>query len=71
MTDEIEFESVTLRLPKALINYVSRIYGDTTAWLERFVVDWLRIDVENKTGEELIELFGLRPVFKAIFGEDS
>ncbi|HKZ93477.1 MAG TPA: hypothetical protein VJ249_02695 [Candidatus Bathyarchaeia archaeon] len=65
---KVEFEEVKLRLPKALIDYVQRIYGDPKRWLEYYVVDWIRIDIETKTGEELIDLFNLGPAFKLVLG---
>jgi len=66
---DVEFELVALRLPKAVVDYVRRLYGDPVKWLEYFVVDWLRIDVENKNGDELKELFNLEPAFQAVLGQ--
>jgi len=68
MGKQIEYEALTLRLPRAVVDYVTRIYGDPVKWLEYFVVDWLRIDVENKNGDELKELFNLGPAFQAVLG---
>ena len=65
----IEYEALTLRLPKAVVDYVNRMYGDPVKWLEYYVVDWLRIDVENKNGDELKELFKLEPAFQAVLGQ--
>jgi len=66
---EIEFEVVTLRLPKAVVDYVRRMCGDPVKRLEWFVVDWIRIDVEVKTVEELVALFNLGPAFQAILSQ--
>jgi hypothetical protein len=68
MGKQIEYEELTLRLPKAVVNYVTRMYGDPVKWLEYYVVDWLKIDVENKDGDELKELFNLEPAFQAVLG---
>jgi hypothetical protein len=64
----VEFQEVRLRLPKSIIDYVSRMYGDPKQWLEYYVVDWIRIDVETKTEEELIGLFNLAPAFREVLG---
>jgi len=66
----VEFEVVALRLPKAVVNYVRRLYGNPQKWLEHYVVDWLRIDVEIKDSDELKELFNLEPAFQAVLGEN-
>jgi hypothetical protein len=62
----VEFEEVELRLPRTVIEYVSRLYGDPRRWLEYYVVDWIRIDVETKTEEDLIRLFNLGPAFREV-----
>jgi len=67
---EIEFEVVTLRLPKAIVDYVRRMYGDPVKRLEWFIVDWIRIDIETKTGDDLKELFNLEPAFKTILNQN-
>jgi len=67
---EIDYEAVTLRLPKPVVDYVQRMYGDPVRWLEWFIVDWIRIDVETKTGDELKELFKLGPVFQTVLKQD-
>jgi hypothetical protein len=69
MGKQIEYEALTLRLPKAVLEYVRRMYGDPVKWLEYFVVDWLRIDVEEKDGDELKELFGLEPAFQVVLDQ--
>jgi len=69
MRTQVEYEVLTLRLPKAVVEYVRRLYGDPVEWLEYFVVDWLRIDVENKNGDELKALFNLEPAFQAVLGQ--
>jgi len=64
----VEFYEVTLRIPKAIVDYVQRMYGHPKQWLEYHVVDWIRIDVEMKTEEELKKIFNLEPAFKEILG---
>ena len=63
---KVRFEDVTLRLPKAVVEYVQKIYGNHKKRLEYYVVDWIRIDVEIRSEEGLAELFDLRAAFKAI-----
>ena len=65
---DIEFVEVRLTLPLSVLNYVQRMYGDSKQWLEYYLVDWIRIDVETKTEEELIEFFKLGPAFKKVLG---
>jgi hypothetical protein len=66
---EVEFQEVKLRLPKSVIDYVYKMYGDPKRWLEYYVVDWIRIDVETKDPEEPIVLFNLEAAFHSILGE--
>jgi hypothetical protein len=68
MGKQIEYETLTLRLPKTVVDYVTRMYGNPVKWLEYYVVDWLRIDVENKDGDELKEIFRLESAFQAVLG---
>jgi len=68
MARKVEFKEIRLRLPEPIVDYVQRMYGDPKRWLEYYVVDWIRIDVETKSGEELIRLFNLGPAFKQILG---
>lgn len=65
---KVEFQEVKLQLPKSVIDYLQRMYGDPKHWLEHYVVDWIRIDVETKTEEELVELFNLAPAFREVLG---
>ena len=68
MTRRVEFREIQLRLPKPIIDYVQRLYGDPKQWLEYNVVDWIRIDVETKTEEELKKIFNLESAFKKVLG---
>ena len=65
---DVEFVEVRLRLPLSVLNYVQRMYGNSKQWLEYYVVDWIKIDVETKTEEELVELFNLGPAFRKVLG---
>jgi len=69
MGRQTEFEALTLKLPKTVVDYVRRLYGDPVKWLEYYVVDWLRIDVEVKDGDELKDLFDLGPAFQTVLGQ--
>lgn len=68
-TGKVEFQQIQLRLPKPIIDYVQRMYGDPRKWLEYYVVDWIRIDVETKDADELIALFNLETAFRKILGQ--
>jgi hypothetical protein len=67
---KIQFENVTLRIPKKLMDFLRRMpggYGSSPiAYLEYSVVDMIRADLEALNGQEIIEWNGLGPVFHAI-----
>ena len=69
MSKEIEFEQVTLKVPKAVMEYLRRIYGDPVKWLEYHAVDLVSADLDAMSGKELAQIFGLQPVFKAVLKE--
>lgn len=66
----IEYETVTLQIPKKLMDFLRRTpggYGSSpVAYLEYSIVDMIRADLEGATGEQFIEWNDLGPVFHAI-----
>jgi len=71
---KIEFENVTLRIPKRLMDFLRRTpggYGSSpVAYLEYSVVDHIKADLEALSSEEIIEWSGLGPVFRAILNDE-
>lgn len=67
--EAIEFEEITLRVPKAVLDFIDRFYGNPKEHLEHDIVNWIRVDLEAINGQELAERFNLQQVFKAILGE--
>lgn len=69
-TGKIEYETVTLQIPKLLMDFLRKTPGgygpSAVAYLEYSVVDMIRADLEARNGEEIIEWNGLGPVFRTI-----
>jgi hypothetical protein len=65
---EIKYETITLRLPKKVLDAIRTFYGDPKEYLEKDVVDELRADIEAMTGKDLADYLDLQPVFKTILG---
>ena len=78
MTDEFEYESVTVKVPKLVMDFLrvtnpSRLFPETTVInaLEYAIVDHVRAEMEGMSGIEYIDLFQLKPVFyKLLDGDD-
>jgi hypothetical protein len=64
---KIEYETVTLKIPMKLMDWLrsmEKAEGKTAIQqLEYEIVDKVRSDIEALTGEELIGLFELAPIF--------
>ena len=73
MTDEIEFESVTIKVPKPILAFLRFQGGRREASVEEEIVydliDDVRADLESMAGEELIPLLGLGPIFYDLLGD--
>ena len=68
--ETVEFESVTLKVPKKVMDYLKRMYGDPIKWIEDDIVDSIRADIDAMEPERIRKLFNLVPVFKTILGTD-
>lgn len=68
--EKIEFEKVTVKLPKRVMDYLhamEKLYGRSAVeMLEYDIVEALRCELEGMTGETIIKMFNLEPVFKAV-----
>jgi len=76
-TVKIEYESVTLKIPKAIMKLLrdSEKSLEETAieYLEHSLVDMVRADIETQdcfvlTPRQVVERYNLDPVFKEIIG---
>jgi len=66
---QITYEEITVRVPKAVLDFVKEFYGDPKKHLEHEIVNWVRVDLEDITGKDLAERFNLQQAFQAILGE--
>lgn len=64
--ETIEYEEVTIKVPKLVMDYLRRIYGNAIKHLEYAVVDHVRADIEAIDHERITDLFSLAPVFKTV-----
>jgi len=69
LKEQIEFEEITIKLPKKIIDFITRMYGDVKEYLEYHAVDWVRADIECQTPKFLVEHFDLDDTFKAVLGD--
>lgn len=70
MNDKIEFQEVTVKVPKKITHYIENVLGQTVkAFLEYSVVDSIRADLESRTGKTLAEVMELQDVFMVVLGE--
>ena len=67
MSDKIEYESVTVDVPKQLMSFLrfeaKRMNKKLEATVKYYLVESLRSQMEAMSGEELIPYFGLDKVF--------
>jgi hypothetical protein len=70
----VEFELVTLRVPKKIMEYLrmmEKANSETpTEYLEYSLVDVVRAELQAQTGKELCDLFDLNPIFKALVNDE-
>ena len=73
-TVKIEYETVTLNIPKKLMDWLrsmEKAEGKTAIQqLEYEIVEHLRANIEALTGQELIELFELAPIFYELLKDE-
>jgi len=69
LKEQIAFEEITINVPKKILSFITRMYGDPKKYLEYHAVDWVRADIESTTPKFLIEIFDLDDSFKAVLGE--
>ena len=59
-----ETVEVTLKLPKALVDFLEIMEGDITEYLTHTIVDLHMSYVESLDANMLMRVFNLKPVFK-------
>jgi hypothetical protein len=69
-TAKIEYEQVSLRIPKAIMDYLRKTEDNPVQALEYDIVDLLRGQVEGMSGKEWADLFHLSSVFYAVLGDE-
>jgi len=63
---KVETVEITVKVPKLAIEYLGKIYGNAVEWLEYAIVDCVRADIDAIDPERLVDMFGLKPVFKTL-----
>ena len=73
MTDEIECELVTVKLPKVIVNWFRRQARDNVSLLEEEiqfeVIDSVRSNMEAMSGEEVAKATGFDDIFYKLLGD--
>ena len=66
---EIEFETVQVRIPKRIMDMLRKYEDDIEGYLTYSIVSFIRADLDAgvfANYEDIIEEFNLEPIFKAI-----
>jgi hypothetical protein len=75
MSDKIEYESVTVEVPKQLMSFLrveaKRRNQKLEATVQSYLVDILCSQIEAMSGEELIPHLGLNQVFFELLGDEK
>lgn len=66
----VEFEQVTVKVPRLVMEFLRKTEGNAVEWIEYTVVDVARAQLEGMTPEEWIEQFKLGHVFKTVLDDD-
>jgi len=60
MSERVEFEEVTIKVPRKILEFLRLLQIDLVEWIECNVVDWFLADAENMTTKQsLAERLGL------------
>jgi hypothetical protein len=66
---KIEFEEITVKVPKEVLRFIKAFHGDLVEWLEYHIVDLVNAQIDGMNKEQIIESFNLEEVFKTILEE--
>jgi hypothetical protein len=69
--EKIEFEQVTIKVPRLVLDFLRKTEDDAVEWIEYTVVDNVRAEIEGMTWEEWASLFNLEPVFDAVLKKEK
>lgn len=65
---KVEYDEVTVKVPRVIMDYLRKRYGDAKSWLEQDIVASVKADVDfvvrDLTTVELSKLLGLEQIFK-------
>jgi hypothetical protein len=74
MTDEIEYEQVTIKVPKRIMAYLRFMAGRRDVQVEEEIeydlIDNVRAEMEGMNGEELISTLEVGQIFYAILDDE-
>ncbi|MGD0071877.1 MAG: hypothetical protein ABSB71_10000 [Candidatus Bathyarchaeia archaeon] len=74
MTDEIEYEQVTIKVPKRIMAFLRFAAGRRDVQVEEEIeydlLDNVRAEMEGLNGEELISMLELGQIFYDILGDE-
>lgn len=66
----VTYEKVTVNVLKLVMDYLRKTENDAVVTLEHAIVDHVRAEMEGMSGLEYIEVFGLKPVFYPVLGDE-
>lgn len=64
--EKIEYESVTVKVPKRIMRFLKAFYGDPEEWLEYRIVEVINSRIDAIDKDHVIDCFNLGPVFENI-----
>ena len=67
---DVEFEEVTVKIPKRIMDFFRKTEKDLVAWLEYTVVDMVRVELDGMTAQGWVMCFNLAPVFYTVLEDE-
>jgi hypothetical protein len=65
----IEYENVTIKVPKLIMDFLRKTEDNPINWLEYTIVENVSAEIESMRPQRWADLFQLTPVFKKILGD--
>lgn len=71
---QIEYEQVTIQIPKNIMDFLRRFKKDAEAYLQYEAVDGFRANLERAEAEdvflaEILDEYDFEPIFKAVLDD--
>ena len=66
---KIEFESVTVKVPKLVMDYLRKTEDNPVEALEFTIVDHVRAEIEGMRSDEWADVFNLKTIFADVLGD--